>query len=309
MKIREIEKNQTVQIDLLVRKIEDKTTKAGKGYVVWELTDGEKTISANMWDMTVEKLQSHNYGTVGSVYLFTITVGEYNGQPNYTVGHLNVSSADKLKFVPHAPLDSQEMFDEMLTMVSKFKNVELARLVTDILCQNEKQLLVWGAAKSVHHDVVGGLLYHMYRMMKMAQVMTFYQHVNQEMLISGVLVHDIGKLKELETDEMGSSNYTTDGYLFGHLYLGAEMVREVGRKNGTNEDIVRQLMHIVVSHHGKLEYGAISKPATPEAMIVNYLDLIDSRAYQFEKIEEELSPGAMSERIYSLDGVCIYRPE
>lgn len=303
IKIKEFKKG---TIALLVKDVEEKVTKNGKQYLAYTLSDGEKEIFANQWDAT--KNAAIEKGNIGD---FDMEVGTYNNQPSYTITKNPILNTfeDKSKFIPTAPVEAKQMYDEMVKVIQEFTNKDLMRITGNILQDNRAKLMKWSAAKSVHHNVVAGLLYHMYRMMKSAIAMADIYPVNRDLLIAGVLLHDIGKIAELDTDEFGNTTYTVDGNLFGHLYIGAEMVHDYGVKFETDPEIVRNLKHIILSHHGKLEWEAVKVPCTMEASLVSELDMIDSRIYQFEKLQAEIAPGSVNEqRMYSLDGAHVYRP-
>lgn len=291
-------------ITLLVKNVEEKRTKTNKTYLVMTLTDGEKEITANQWDADMK-----NAPEKGALIDCELEVGSYNGQTSYTIRSLTVNTtADKSEYVPCAPIPAKQMYDEMVEVIKGFKNNDLMRITGNILQDNRNMLMKQGAAKSVHHNIIAGLLYHMYRMMKSAIALSPIYPVNRDLLIAGVLLHDIGKVKELETDELGNSTYTIDGNLYGHLYMGAEMITLYGNKFNTDPEIVRNLKHIILSHHGKLEWEAVKVPCTIEAALVAELDMIDARMYQFEQLGKEIEPGTMNEqRVYSLDGAHVYK--
>ena len=291
-------------ISLLVLAVEEKLTKNGKTYLALALTDGEKEISANKWD---SDLASTNIQK-GQVCDCTLDVGEYNGQPNYTIKDMTVNTtANVSDYVPSAPISATTMYAEIVNVVKGFQNADLLRITGNIIQDNRIKLMTWGAAKAVHHNVVTGLLYHMYRMMKSAIALAEIYPVNKELLIAGVLLHDIGKTAELETDELGNSTYTVDGNLYGHLYIGAEMIHDYGLKFNTDPELVRNLKHIILSHHGKLEWDAVKPPCTIEASLIAELDMIDARMYQFEKFSSELEPGTIMEKnVYTLDNAHVY---
>ena len=124
------------------------------------------------------------------------------------------------------------------------------------------------------------------------------------------LLHDIGKLKELETNELGVSEFTPEGNLSGHTLCGIEMLNKAVAEMEVASDAeeYKQVKHMIASHHGLLEHGAIVVPATPEAMVLNNLDLIDSRMYMFEEALTGIEPGTVSGAIWALGGAHVYKP-
>lgn len=146
----------------------------------------------------------------------------------------------------------------------------------------------------------------MYRMTQSAEKLCLvYDDINKDLLLAGTILHDIGKLEELDVTPLGESDFSLKGRLFGHLYLGMQMVRDTA----TNKDseIVMQLLHMIASHHGKIEYGAISLPATREAEILHELDMLDSRLYQYEDEYKKIEAGETSDKVFGL-GCSVYKP-
>ena len=142
------------------------------------------------------------------------------------------------------------------------------------------------------------------------QICGIYPSLNRELLLIGTALHDIGKLKELETNEFGISEFTPEGNLSGHTLCGIEMLNNAvtEMEEAPDPEEYKQVKHMIASHHGLLEHGAIVVPATAEAMVLNNLDLIDSRMYMFEEALTGIEPGTVSGSIWALDGAHIYKP-
>lgn len=307
--VKEIPSGQQGNIYLLCKEIAEKESTRGK-YLQMTLSDGKNEIKAFQWDTSLETTMAKT----GEVLAVILAVSTYKDNLSYTVKQCrktvpndNINLKD---FIPSAPIEPGPVFAEIMAELDKMKNQQVAALVRAIYTKNEEQICKWSAAKSAHHNVIGGLLYHSYRMMKQAIVTAdVYPLLNKDILVAGCLLHDIGKLNELEVNDMGITSYTVDGNLLGHALMGCDIVREYGKALNTDLEIIRVLRHIIASHHGKPEYGAISTPAIPEAVIIHELDMIDSRMYMLEETEEKIEPGNLAtERSYFLDNVTLYRP-
>lgn len=292
----------------LVRSMSERVDKNGNPFLVITLSDGENNIDAKVFG---ESLEYCTY-SAGAVVDAEVSSSIYNGNMSYIAYINNVvpeNEYDINDYLVSAPISSNKMFKELIKIVDKFENTDLKNLCSALLVEHEEKFKKWGAAKSVHHNFSGGLLYHTYRMVKAAEKMTdVYTSVNKDMVIAGCILHDVGKLNELETDIFGNSEYTVDGNLFGHLFIGAEMVKNKGRELKTNPEVLRQLLHIIVSHHENKEWGAIMKPATIEAYMVSQLDHIDSMLVTFEEETNKLELGELSNMNFHI-GSCIYRPK
>lgn len=138
------------------------------------------------------------------------------------------------------------------------------------------------------------------------------QALNHSLLLTGIILHDVGKLKELYTDPTGNADYTPEGSLLGHLLIGCEMIDEACNKldlqNDENKDKILLLKHLLASHHGKQEYGAITVPQLPEAIMLNRIDMIDAEMYQCEHALEDQSNGTFTDRIFGLNNTRLYKP-
>ena len=305
-KFKELKMNERTATVCLLQAVNEAETKSGKPYCRLTLSDGESVITANIWDRKKEEIRIPEKSLVGvemypKPYNDTISYEVYKYMPA-------PSDAQIEDFVIHAPYKGEDMYEDILKVVSSACDSPLSDLVKGIYEENKEKLLYWSAAKAVHHACYGGLLYHTMRMVRAALVLCrVYTGIKKDVLLAGVALHDIGKLVELDTDSLGVADYSVDGTLFNHAYLGMRMVEQKAAVLGTPEELTRQVLHIIASHHGQLEWGAMCLPATPEASLVHEIDMIDSRQYQYEEQLKDLAPGELSERVFGL-GAKVYRP-
>ena len=199
------------------------------------------------------------------------------------------------------------MMSSITERVSQITEPELKDMMAAILIDFRSKIMYWAAAKSMHHNLYGGLLYHMYRMGKNADMQCdLYPMLNRDLLICGVYLHDIGKLMELDTSIMGSAEYTLTGNLLGHLYLGMNLLEDYALRFKLPEELKLQLLHMIASHHGKQEYGAIVVPKTLEAEMLHFLDMIDSKMYAMEDALTNMGEDQNSILVKSIN-TTIYR--
>ena len=290
---------------LLIKKMEEKLTKNGSAYVVFTLTDGEKEIEANLWNHSISDITVE----VETVAAFEINCKMYQDKLSYEVCRY-MKTEDNIKitdFIKKAPMESENMYNEIL-QICDMAGGELPLLVHKIYEANKENLLFWGAAKAIHHNYYGGLLYHTLRMVRQAYVLvSVYPNLNKEVLFCSAALHDIGKLRELKTTSLGASDYTALGNLSSHLAIGSQMVAEYSEGLQIPAEKMMLLKHCIESHHGKLEWGAISVPMTKEAYALFLIDMMDSKMEQFTNVENSLEPGTFSARIFGLD-TKVYRP-
>lgn len=293
------------KLNVMITKIETKTAKNGSEFLNVEVSDGEEKVSGVMFNTSLDEL---GY-SVGDIVKADLSKSEYNGADNYKfIAFFPPDEGVKKEdFIISAPLTGDEMYNYVYNVLQNLQNKELSLLATTIYDNFKDQLLYWSAAKSHHHNIYGGLMYHTYRMVQLAEKMTdVYTAANKDLVIAGCALHDIGKIKELVTDEFGNADYSIDGNLFGHLYIGAELVKYFANKLKTDKEITRCLTHIIVSHHTNPEWGAISRPSTMEAWLVSQIDMTDSQFYTYETETAKLNPGEMSND-YLMGGIHIYR--
>lgn len=298
----------TNEVCALIKGITEKKTRSNKPYVTLTLADKSGEINANFWNNTKESVGV----SVGELVLAELEAAPYNGAMSYTVKRLQnaagVEDVDISDFVASAPVSPAKIFKRCMDEVDNMNDKEIAALVRTIYENNKEKLLRHSAAKTIHHNVIGGLLWHVYRMVEVAKSpCAIYENIDKDVVMAGVLLHDIGKIKELDTDPMGVTTYTNAGMLFGHVFMGAEMVRDCGIMLGMPAHKIDAITHIILSHHGKKEWGAVVEPATSEAYMVHAIDVLDSKMYVYEKVTKDLEPETYSDRQYGLEGVSVYR--
>lgn len=302
-KIKDFSSGQTDQIHLIIMNVEGKTTKSGADYVTLTMSDGDQVITGNLFDKKADTFEF----PIGCVVEARLEAKTYNNALIFNIHGCRETDEDPESFIPHAPIAAETMYQSIYKFAEEKLGV-YSSVTTSILEEYKESLMVWTAAKKIHHNIRGGLLYHMYRMLKTASYLAgCYSLLDKCLLCAGTILHDIGKIKEMECDMIGSAVYTADGNLFGHLLLGAEIIEEHARKVGMHEEETRLLKHMIISHHGKPEYGAVKTPAIPEAAVLFHIDNMDAEIYQYEEAMKNLKPGETSDILYGLNTRVYHR--
>lgn len=241
----------------------------------------------------------------------------YEGRTDYQLQSCSAPTepVEIQDFIISAPEKPEKMYQLLVSYLKNCREDEwgIVDLTQEILEENKDKLLMWGAAKAIHHNFYGGLLYHTLSMVQEAYVtQKANKRLNNELLICGTILHDIGKLRELTTDEIGVSDYTIEGRLIGHIVLADEMILEkvfLAKQEGHPypSEKVSMLRHMILSHHGTTEWGSPVAPAILEAEVLHQIDYMDSRLIQYTDAYNKLEAGEMSERIYGL-GSSVVRP-
>lgn len=182
-----------------------------------------------------------------------------------------------------SPRSIDEMWAELTSRIDAVREPHVRVLLRRIAADHEPALREWPAARTIHHAYRGGLLEHVLKMMEVAVPLARAYGANEDVVVAGILLHDIGKLEELAY-EPGGARYTRDGNLVGHIGLGLVMAREaITGITGFPDDLRAQIEHIIVSHHGTREKGAPVEPRTVEAFIVAMVDELDTRIHQVRR--------------------------
>lgn len=221
----------------------------------------------------------------------------------------DIEEQDKIlrKFFPASPLTLQESVKIIDTFLSLIQNNIIKEITETILNEAKQKFYIYPAATRMHHAYVGGLAYHAIGMLRLAKTfMENYPYLKSDYIYAGIILHDLGKIKELTGVE--ATEYTVDGQLLGHLVIGALEVNKVAVQLGyQNTKEVRSLLHMLISHHGQPQFGAAKRPMTPEAIALWYIDTIDSK---FRALGEELNKteaNHFTDTIGVLDKVKIYK--
>lgn len=319
MLFNEMEIDKMYEAVMLLGGMTQKTARNGNPYMELSLSDGEDSIIARKFSCTEQELTAIGIEKNSLVKLM-VNVGEYNGSKNYTVNTVAPAFGTTLSiedFVLKAPVDEEHDFEELLRYVKEshvdsfrdFEYCSIADLTTTLLEENKDVFCKSSAAKMVHHNLIGGLLYHTLTMVRNAEkIMETYPELNRELLICGTALHDIGKVREMDTTLTGAAEYTSEGRLLGHAAIGIIMIEEkVQQKNCYDPERIKLLEHMLAAHHGQLEYGAITTPAIPEAMVLHALDMIDSRTFMFNNAYKSMEDGMLSGNIYGLENSSVYK--
>ena len=294
---------------LLIRSAEKRKDSKGNDYVDMNLTDRTGEINCKIWNW--------DPGTpvpeTGKPVKVRGTVQEYNGRLQLRVEKWReATEADPLdmnSLVPSAPRSSADMLQEIRATVDSFTNETLRKLTNGMLENAGGDLAWFPAAQRMHHAERSGLLHHTTDMLRMAKAaLEVYPWLNRDLLLAGVIIHDLAKIDELKSDPAGNvADYTRDGQLLGHLVRGITNLNRVADRLGIHGEAVVLLEHMLLSHHGEAEFGSPRAPMFPEAEALHWLDMMDARMNTMKTAVDKTPEGAFSEKIYSLDR-RVYHP-
>jgi len=298
---------------LLAQEAAFKTSAKGSEYLELKLVDASGDLRAFLWD--VRAIEGDMEAVQADAFLWVKgAVSSYNGRLQLRLDKVRYAPdaevGDFSRFFPVSVRPVPEMLGELDGFIATVKDPWIRDLLAALFVADAALREAFSrapAAKSMHHVYLGGLLEHTLSVLGMAvRACDHYPDLNRDLVVAGVLLHDVGKTAELSYQR--SFGYTDAGNLLGHIPIETEWInREVGKIPGFPEELRLQILHIVLSHHGRLEFGSPVLPKTPEALLVHYLDDLDGKLeVMFRAIREENGGGAWSPYNRALDRM-IYR--
>ena len=290
------QENQTITSLFVVAVKQVKSKKNGELYLSVVLADRSGQLQANMWDNVQDTLNAFEQDDFVKVKGI---IHKYNGRWQLTIHkmrRLGESEIDYSDYLPKTPKDIDQLWRTLEDYVASFENQWLKTLLREFM-SDEAIVAAYKnapAAKTLHHAFVGGLLDHVVSLFTVCDLASRnYPQVNRDLLLSGAFLHDIGKLHELTYQR--SISYTTEGQLLGHMIIELEMLHEkIARVPGFPGELKILLEHMIISHHGQYEFGSPKLPMFPEALMLHYMDDLDSKMEamraQFEREADFESP-------------------
>lgn len=279
------------------------TTRAGKPYLNLTLVDRTGKIEARVWD------NAEQFDAAAGVGSFVMIQGRgnmYNNQMQLVISYLENVPADEIDaalFLPVCPRDIEPYWQTVRELVASLDDEPLRALSQALLDDEDlaPKLRLAPAAMSIHQAYLGGLLEHTCSMMLLAdKVCAHYPALDRNLLLAGALFHDLGKIRELAYTL--SLDYTDEGRLVGHHVFGIQyLTRLAAQIENLPAERVTQIEHLILSHHGRPEWGSPKLPMFAEAAVLHYLDNLDAKVFSFLETEAKVTSGQWSERVWHLE--------
>ena len=293
----------------LVLSRQQRTTQTNKPYLNVNLCDKTGQIEGRIWDPSDPRI-ARDFDR-GDVVKARGSISRYNDRLQMKVEQLRKAlpaEIDKSDLMPATTYNVEELWSKLLAFVDSFTEPHLKLLLTTLLHdpQIASAYREAPAAKQLHHAWLGGLLEHVVSLLTLAdRVAPHYPLVHRDLLLTGIVLHDIGKVRELSWDI--GFEYTLDGVLLGHISMGASLAeRTMDALPDFPPKLKTLVLHLILSHHGKLEFGLPKLPMTPEALALSFIDDLDAKmqamASEFEKSEREgKGPSELTGKVWALD--------
>lgn len=289
---------------MLVKSCEKKTTQKKTEYLDMVLSDSGGEIVAKLWDYSPAKCDVFPSGTIVKV---KGSIDVWNNSPQLKVDKIREANfADDVKMedlVCSAQYSGEEMFKELEDTARNFDNADISKIVIYLLNENKDAVIGASAALRMHHTMRSGLLYHTLSMLRVGKALcSVYPFLDKDLVYAGIIIHDLGKTNELKYNDAGiASEYTPRGNMIGHIIGGAVNIAMAGEKLGIDPEIVMQLQHMVISHHGIPEFGSPIPPMFPEAQVVSTIDKLDAEMFEMLSALGGVEKGQMTNRVFGLD--------
>jgi 3'-5' exoribonuclease len=291
--------NQVVTTYFCLSSLQVRDRKQGGQYLALTLSDKTGQIEGRMWEEYTDSLQHCSEGCYVKVQG---QISKYQGKFQITLTKMRSAADSEIEisdFIPSTQYDIDEMYAELIGYVDAFKNAHLRDLVHVFLDDDSigTAFRTAPAAKRLHHAWIGGLLEHVLTLVRVCLATApFYPEVDPDLLLTGAILHDIGKVRELSWKS--SFSYTLEGQLIGHISIAQGMLHEkIAELNARPEatpfpDRLRLLVeHMILAHHGKLEFGSPKLPMTPEAILLSALDDLEAK---FQAMRNEFAAAKLA---------------
>lgn len=299
----------SVENFFLIHRATQGVTAQGKDYMTLFLQDKSGDIEAKLWTVSKEDMQILKPETIVWVKGDVIN---YRGRKQMKVNQFRLAKPeDGFKtqdFVAGAPLSPDEIQENISHYILDIENANLQRITRHLLKKYQDKFFTYPAASSHHHNFASGLSYHVLTMLEIAKSLcNIYPLLNRSLLYSSIILHDLGKVRELSGPV--ATTYTVEGNLLGHISIASDEVSEAAKELGIDGEEVMLLRHMILAHHGKMEFGSPKLPHLKEAEILFFIDNIDAKMNMFEKAFKKTDKGQFTERIFGMENRQFYNPE
>ena len=306
-KVKEFREKERHTMNLLVKNVLKGVTQKGSPYLSLVLQDNSGTIDGKLWDASPEDIAA---AVPGHVEQLTFEVLDYNNALQLRINSirdLDQNEVDLSEYVMASPVAVSELKSQIGGYIRSIQNETLRTLVEAMYKKVGKAFFDYPAASRIHHNYLGGLAEHTVGMANLAEhIAAQYPVLDRDLLISGVLIHDMGKTAEL--GGLVSNEYTLEGKLTGHISIGHGWLVETAQELGLSDRPETLLLrHMILSHHGKHEFGSPVLPAIPEAEALFLIDNMDARMNSLRQALSQVKPGNWTPKMFAFENRQFYK--
>lgn len=289
----------------LIKDVNKGITTNGLNYLSFVLQDKSGIIDAKKWDVTAEDINKSEKGKIVRI----------DGEVTKFKDKLQIRIADIFEVDPEdndlssllilGSIEFNTLIEDFNYYKNSIKNDDCKAILDAVFKKYYSKFIDYPAAVRNHHEFYHGLLHHSVMICKVAEQLSKLYDCDYDLLISGCLLHDIGKV--IEFSGYVAPSYTNEGNLLGHISIGMSIIKEISDELKITSEVPLLLEHMILSHHGKLEYGSPVVPLTREALLLSMIDDLDAKMMVLDKAFSDIEEGSYTERIFALDNASYYK--
>jgi len=291
----------------LVKSVSKSLSNTGISYLNIVLQDKTGTIDSKKWDSDEEDLVTF---TAGNIVKIEGSVLDYKGHLQgkiFSAVRVDQSKANLESLLIESPIPVADLIKEYKFYLDSVGNADCKKILNAVFAKYYQKFIDYPAAVSNHHDFYHGLLFHTVSMCALAaQISKLYLDIDYDILITGCLLHDIGKVVEFNGPV--ATRYTDEGNLLGHISIGMSIVKEICSEQNITGEVPLLIEHMILSHHGKQEFGSPVLPETREALLLSMIDEMDSKMATLDKAYKNVGEGEYTDRIFAFDNRAFFKP-
>ena len=305
--IKELLEGDRLSIQAIVGSSSKGVNASGSPYLNVELRDSSGSINAKKWEVTANDDAIFVSGNIVEVHVEVIKYRESLQAKILSVKKIEEDEIDVTRFIMAPPVPKEELIKRFDAMVASIKNNDCSLILNYFINKYKNKLYTAPAASSVHHEFSSGLIMHSLYMAEICDFLATKYEVNRDLLVTGAIIHDFGKMVELEGPAV--YHYSLEGKLLGHISIMCAEVRKAAEELKITSETPLLLEHMILSHHGHLEFGSPVLPLTKEALLLSIVDLLDSKMMVVTKALETVNPGEFTQKIFHIDNCAFYKPK
>lgn len=306
MFIKDLKDGDRLELQAIVANASKGVNASGMQYYNVELRDSSGSINAKKWEISDKDAEIFITGNIVSLYVEVLKYRDNLQLKILDASICNANQIDVTKFIKAPPIPKEEIVARFNKIVDSIKDEDCREILNYFIVKFEDKLYDAPAAASVHHEFSSGLLLHSVSIAEICDYLSsYYEDVDRDLLLTGAILHDFGKMIELEGPAV--YHYSVEGKLLGHISIMCGELRKAAEELGITSEVPLLLEHMVLSHHGQYEFGSPVMPLTREALLLSMVDMLDSKMLILDKAYADVKPGEFTQKIFPLDNRTFYK--
>lgn len=306
--IEEFKEGEKIDVCLLVTNVTKGVSNNGSPYLSITLQDKSGSIDGKKWDCNEHDILVAEQAKVIRVIADVIDYRGVHQLKILSLESIDQSTVDYVRFCIPCPIPQEELLKKFNSFLNSIKNKDCKAILNKIFDKYYDKFIVFPAASKNHHECISGLLYHTVSMAELASLIAMqYEEIDLDMLLTGVILHDVGKVIELSGPI--ATKYTLEGKLIGHISIMVGEISMAAQELNINSEVPLLLEHMILSHHGSKDFGSPILPLTREALVLHAVDDLDSKMNILNKAYADVEEGEFTQRLIAMEGRAFYKPK